>query len=110
MFKPTERGLETERAQNTLRRVGKEVVLERKRQIIAAVGYDNSENGTDEDGPYSEDLLGMLTKANMGLGTQTISDDDLLSRKISIVSYLLCVGIDGEYQRHFVSCSRDMAL
>jgi hypothetical protein len=71
-------------AKNAFRRVGEDIVRQRKRQLVTCEESCNEEGDDDGNGTNShgEDMLGMMMKANMGMPKQrAISDEDLLTRE-----------------------------
>lgn len=83
-FQPTERSRNEEKAQNTMKRIGQELMKERKEALLQGKEEEDDDNGTRTKG---KDLLSALIKANLDTelpDSQRLSDDDVLARTLRL--------------------------
>jgi hypothetical protein len=80
---PTKRARSMAEGQATMRRIGMELVEEKKRAVIAAAGGDKNNVVREKGTTKGRDLLSLLIKANMASdlpADQRLSDEDVLAR------------------------------
>ena len=77
---------QTEKAQQTMRRIGLKLIAEKKASILAATGQGSIE----KKHVIGRDLLTLLIKANMATDipeSQRLTDEEVLARELFLLMY-----------------------
>ena len=80
---PNEFARRTEEAQSVARRVGMQLIAEKKAAVLRAAALSGGEKEISGKSLHDRDLLTLLIKANMSTDIpehQRLSDDDVLAR------------------------------
>lgn len=91
---PVERNLKQKEARATMRRIGMQLLQDRRREILGQDSFEDKKTVEDEEDDYlaakGKDLLSALMRANMDEElpeSQRIDDEDVLSRASRIHRY-----------------------